>query len=86
MSHGDVIFSFLFIVTVHLIVHLVEDAKLGGPVQYQWMYPIERYLGKLKSYVRNKAQVEGSIAKGYMIEESLTFCSRYLDGIETVFN
>ncbi|WVZ06392.1 hypothetical protein V8G54_019738 [Vigna mungo] len=42
----------------------VKDAKLGGPVQYRWMYPIERYLGKLKSYVHNKAQAEGSITKG----------------------
>jgi len=75
-----------FTVMIHLIVHLVEDAKLGGPVQYRWMYPIERYLGKLKSYVRNKAQAEGSIAEGYMAEEALTFCSRYVDGIETVFN
>ena len=49
-----------FTVMIHLIVHLVEDAKLGGPVQYRWMYPIERYLGKLKSYVHNKAQAEGS--------------------------
>ncbi|BAT89774.1 hypothetical protein VIGAN_06083000, partial [Vigna angularis var. angularis] len=71
---------------VHLIVHLVEDVKLGGPVQYRWMYPIERYLGKLKSYVHNKAQAEGSKAEGYMVEECLTFCSRYLDGIEIVFN
>ncbi|XP_068486941.1 uncharacterized protein [Phaseolus vulgaris] len=70
----------------HLIVHLVEDVKLGGLVQYRWMYPIERYLGKLKSYVRNKAQAEGSITEGYMAEEALTFCLRYLDGIETVFN
>ncbi|XP_027912664.1 uncharacterized protein LOC114172283 [Vigna unguiculata] len=32
-----------FTVMIHLIVHLVEDAKLGGPVQYRWMYPIERW-------------------------------------------
>jgi len=51
-----------FTIMVHLVVHLVEDAKLGGPVQYRWMYPIEKYLGKLKSYVRNKAQAKGSIA------------------------
>jgi len=62
---------------VHLVVHLVEDVKLGGPIQYRWMYPIERYLGKLKSYVHNKAQAEGAIAEGYMAEEALTFCSRY---------
>ena len=87
LCHMEMLFppSF-FTVMAHLIVHLVEDVKLGGLVQYRWMYPIERYLGKLKSYVRNKAQAEGSIAEGYMAEEALTFCSRYLDGIETVFN
>ena len=47
---------------------------------------IIRYLGRLKSYVRNKAQPEGSIAEGYMAEEVLTFCSRYLEDIETIFN
>ncbi|XP_057444525.1 uncharacterized protein LOC130736753 [Lotus japonicus] len=75
-----------FTVMVHLIVHLVEEAKLGGPVYYRWMYPIERYLGLLKSYVRNKAQPTGSIAEGYLMQEILTFCSRYLDDIETVWN
>ena len=45
-----------------------------------------RYLGHLKSYVKNRAQPEGSIAEGYLVEECLTFCSRYLAGIETRFN
>ena len=40
----------------------------------------------LKNYVRNKAHLEGSIAEGYIAEECLTFCSRYLEGVETVFN
>ncbi|XP_025675671.1 uncharacterized protein [Arachis hypogaea] len=75
-----------FTVMVHLIVHLVEEVKLGGPVHYRWMYPIERYLGRLKQYVRNRAQAEGSIAEGYLSEEILTFCSRYLDNIETRMN
>jgi len=30
--------SFLTIM-VHLLVHLTEEAKLGGPVFYRWMYP-----------------------------------------------
>jgi hypothetical protein len=33
-----------FDVMVHLPVHLAEEAKLGGPVQYRWMYPIERFV------------------------------------------
>lgn len=41
---------------------------------------------RLKSYVRNRAHPEGSIAEGYIAEECLTFCSRYLDGVETRFN
>ncbi|WVZ03365.1 hypothetical protein V8G54_024171 [Vigna mungo] len=50
-----------FTVMVHLTVHLVEEAKLGG----------------------NKAQPEGSIAEGYLTKESITFCSRYIEDIET---
>ena len=31
-----------FDVMIHLAVHLPREAILGGPVQYRWMYPIER--------------------------------------------
>ncbi|GJW19104.1 Myc-type, basic helix-loop-helix domain-containing protein [Tanacetum coccineum] len=51
-----------------------------------WMYPFERYMKKLKNYVRNKAKPEGSIAEGYVAEEALTFCSRYLKDVETRLN
>ena len=33
--------------------------------------------------MRNKARLEGSIAKAYTVNEALTFCSMYLRGIET---
>lgn len=36
--------------------------------------------------MRNKAQPEGSMAEGYLMQEILTFCSRYLDSIETKWN
>jgi len=44
MCHLEMLFppSF-FTVMVHLMVHLVDEAKFGGPVHYRWMYPIERY-------------------------------------------
>lgn len=45
-----------------------------------------RYLARLKAYVRNRAQPEGSMAEGYIAQECLTFCSRYFEGVETVFN
>ncbi|XP_061363881.1 uncharacterized protein LOC133307391 [Gastrolobium bilobum] len=89
LCHMEMIFppSF-FTIMVHLVIHLGEQAMIAGPVQYRWMYPIERTLGHLKSYVRNKATPEGCIAEGYLMEECLTFCSRYLDDgdIETRFN
>ncbi|XP_056688501.1 uncharacterized protein [Spinacia oleracea] len=76
-----------FTIMVHLLIHLVEEVKLGGPVQYRWMYPIERYLSHLKSHVTNKApQPEGSIAEGFLLEETIRFCSRYLEGVKTIFN
>ena len=31
----------------HLPIHLADEARDGGPVQYRWMYPFERYFIKL---------------------------------------
>nr|GEX64846.1 hypothetical protein [Tanacetum cinerariifolium] len=75
-----------FDVMSHLVMHLPEEAILCGPVYMRWMYPFERYMKKLKNYVRYKAKPEGSIAEGYVAEEALTFCSYYLKGVETRFN
>ena len=49
------------------------------------MYPVERYLRTAKGYVRNKAYPEGSIAEGYILEECLTLCSKFLD-VDTKLN
>ncbi|KAL5569048.1 hypothetical protein UlMin_025623 [Ulmus minor] len=75
-----------FDIMIHLVLHLPEEAILGGPVHMRWMYPFERYLKRLKDYVRNAAKPEGSIAEGYVVDEALTFCSRYFDDVETRFN
>ncbi|XP_052876953.1 uncharacterized protein LOC128283575 [Gossypium arboreum] len=75
-----------FTIMVHIIIHLPREAIIGGPVFYRWMYPIERFLSKLKSYCRNKRYPERSIAEGYLAEECMTFCSRYLEDVETRLN
>ncbi|XP_028120026.1 uncharacterized protein LOC114317487 [Camellia sinensis] len=75
-----------FTVMVHLVVHLATKAKIASLIHYRWMYPIERYLQRLKSYVCNKAHLEGSIVEGYIAEECLIFCLRYLESVEIVFN
>ncbi|BBH07277.1 hypothetical protein Prudu_019157 [Prunus dulcis] len=48
---------------MHVMVHLPEEALLAGPVNYRWMYPIERLLGELKKSVRNRAKPGGSIKR-----------------------
>ncbi|XP_077251807.1 uncharacterized protein LOC143891036 [Tasmannia lanceolata] len=87
LFHMEKIFPPAFFdIMVHLPIHLVDEAMLAGPVQYRWMYPIERYLLTLKSYVRNRSRPKGSIAEGYLAEECLTFCSRYLEGVQSKLN
>ena len=56
-----------FNVMEHLLVYVVEEAQLGGPVEYQYMYPFERYNGLylmkpyLNSYMCNHLQVMGIV-------------------------
>lgn len=76
-----------FDIMIHLPTHLANEVRLGGPVQNRWMYPLERYMCTLKSYVRNRNYPEGSIVEAYLVEECLTLCSRYLHGgVKTRFN
>nr|XP_018623568.1 uncharacterized protein LOC104088067 isoform X1 [Nicotiana tomentosiformis]XP_033509832.1 uncharacterized protein LOC104088067 isoform X1 [Nicotiana tomentosiformis]XP_033509833.1 uncharacterized protein LOC104088067 isoform X1 [Nicotiana tomentosiformis] len=75
-----------FDIMEHLVIHLAEEAKIGGPPQYRSMRAFERYLLTLKNYVRSRSHPEGSIAEEYWIEECMTFCSRYLHDVETKLN
>jgi hypothetical protein len=75
-----------FDIMLHLVLHLPDEAIAGGPVTFRWMYPFERYMKKLKNYVRNPTRPEGCIAEGYVAEEALTFCSMYLRDVQTKFN
>ncbi|XP_055961889.1 uncharacterized protein LOC130015557 [Mercurialis annua] len=75
-----------FDIMEHLPIHLANEAKIGGPVQYRWMYPIEREMYELKQLIRNTAHPEGSIAEGYIAKECMILCSRYLKGMKKKFN
>ncbi|XP_058185683.1 uncharacterized protein LOC131302909 [Rhododendron vialii] len=48
--------------------------------------PLAILLRVLKKLVGNKAHPKGSIVEAYVSKECTTFCSMYLDVIETVFN
>jgi hypothetical protein len=56
----------------HLLIHLPYEAKVGGPVQYRWMYPFERALKRHMHMVGNKARVEGCITEEFKYKESNT--------------
>ncbi|GJT65784.1 hypothetical protein Tco_1017264 [Tanacetum coccineum] len=73
-------------IMIHLVIYLPLEALEGGPIRPQWMFPFERFMKKLKGYVRNKAKPEGSIAEGYVAEEALTFSSHYFRDVTTKFN
>ncbi|KAA0045187.1 transposase [Cucumis melo var. makuwa] len=73
-----------FIIMVHLVVHLVREVKLCGPVCLRWMYLFERYMKVLKRFVRNRNQPEGCIAEAQVCEESVQFCSDFLSGLDPI--
>ncbi|XP_020080540.1 uncharacterized protein LOC109704191 isoform X2 [Ananas comosus] len=54
LCHLESIFQPAFFdIMVHLAIHLANEAKLAGPVQYRWMFPIERkHLDEIKVHNR----------------------------------
>jgi hypothetical protein len=61
----------------YLLIHLPYEAKVGGPVQYRWMYHIERPLRYHKSMVGNRARVERCIDEAFILKEVAYFSSVY---------
>jgi hypothetical protein len=61
----------------YLLTHIPYAAKVGGPVQYSWMYHIKRALRYLKPIVGNKARVEGCIIEAFTLKEVAYFLSVY---------
>jgi hypothetical protein len=68
----------------HLLVYLPWEAKVGGPVQFSWMYSEERELKKLRATVRNKARVEGCITEAFTCKEITNFSSMYFSHANNV--
>jgi hypothetical protein len=69
--------SFFDIMT-HLLLHVVDELDVCGPVHNIWMYPVEWMMKVLKGYVCSMARLEGSMAEGYILEEMLGFVTEYL--------
>jgi hypothetical protein len=75
---------FFFNIMTHLLVHLVEEIAILGPVFLHNMFPFERFMGVLKKYVHNHGRPEGSISKGYGIEEVIEFCVDFIPDIKSI--
>ncbi|XP_045791196.1 uncharacterized protein LOC123885901 [Trifolium pratense] len=73
-----------FDIIVHLIVHLVREIRLCGPIYLRWMYPMERYMKILKGYTKNLHRPEASIVERYIAEEAIEFCSNYLSEVDAI--
>nr|GEZ19277.1 hypothetical protein [Tanacetum cinerariifolium] len=78
--------SALFDIMIHLVIYLPLEALEGGPICPRWMFTFERYIKKLKGYVRNKVKPKGLTGEGYVAEEALTFSSHYFRDVTTKFN
>ena len=68
-----------FNIMMHLLVHLVKEIDILGPIFLHNMFSFERYFAILKKYVCNRAPPEGSIAKGYITEKVIEFCVDYVE-------
>ncbi|TYJ99719.1 transposase [Cucumis melo var. makuwa] len=73
-----------FTIMVHLVVHLVREIEFCGPVHLRWMYPFERYMKVLKTYVRNRNRPEECMVENYIVEEAIKFCSEFIDGVSSI--
>lgn len=47
----------------YFFIYFLYEVKVGGSVQYRWMFYIERVLKKFRVMVGNKVRVEGCIAE-----------------------
>ena len=65
-------------IQMHLLVHLVDEVALAGTVHSRWMFFLERFMKTLKGFVRQRARPEGSMAEGWLVQESLVFITEFL--------
>jgi len=73
--------SFFDIITHHPY-HPMQELDLCGLVSARWMYPIERYMKTLKSYVRNMARPKTYMVEDYLRDECIRFVMEYLQSFD----
>lgn len=56
----------------------MEEIELAGVVSARWMFFFERFMGVMKTFVRQRARPEGSIAEGWLHLECMYYVTEYL--------
>ena len=59
-----------------------RDCHSGARITTQ--YVLERFMGVLKKYVRNRARPEGSISMGHQTEDVIGFCVDFIPGLKEI--
>jgi hypothetical protein len=73
-----------FDIMSHLLVHIVKEIAILGPVFLHNMWPFERFMSVLQKYVLSRARPEGSITKGYVTKDVIEFCVDFVDSIDSI--
>lgn len=63
----------------HLTFHLVDELDIYGPIICCWIYSIEQALKDLKRFVQNMCKPKGSMVDGYIFDEALGLCTKYME-------
>lgn len=72
---------------LHLIVHLANEALLGGPVQFRWQFCIEREFKYIRLKCGNKNKIEACIAEATILQEITNATTAYYaDEVPTMHN
>ena len=65
-----------FNIMMYVLVHLVDEIVVLGPVFLQNMF--------LKKYVRNHARPEGSISMGHQTKDVIGFCVDFIPDLKKI--
>ena len=68
-----------FDISVHLLVHLVNQIRALGPMSLHQMFPFKKLMKVFRRYVRNRFRPEGGMVEGWSMEEAIEFFTYYLD-------
>jgi hypothetical protein len=76
-----------FTLMLHLIVHLANEALLGGPMQYRWQFCIDGEFKYIRYKCGNKNKIEACIAQATQLEEmAAATTTYYVNDVPTMHN